>query len=426
MKNDRVFVANSSTYPELTHLAAGLISCGYETTYATSTSWARNSLLARVTQSSVLRRTWVGNQMRRRLLPDSIRADHIAAAARLQEVSFQLASRLAPSRRGAALRARLDTFARQAAAKVDRTVPRVIVAQYHSAEALFSADGASEAFKVLGYPIAHHRWIEKTYTEEQLRNPDWAAYLYAFAPTSEEVLASLDREIALADLILVPSSFAKETFMEHGVEEKRLAVHPLGTSISTPEGSRDSSAYQLWSPHAKLRVLFVGLVTQRKGISYLIDAVQSVDGAELLVVGDPVPGIAKMIPDSVRMIRSSPRDYLAQVMRAADVLVLPSLAEGFPLVAIEAMSVGTPCILSTSTFAQDVVDDGTSGIIVEPGNSAQIAKALVRLRDDRVLLHDMGDAAIRAAHPFTWDRYAASVIDDLVSRGELRLPTKSG
>jgi glycosyltransferase involved in cell wall biosynthesis len=93
-------------------------------------------------------------------------------------------------------------------------------------------------------------------------------------------------------------------------------------------------------------------------------------------------------------------------LREADVLVQPSLwGEPFPLLVLEAMASGVPVVGSRIGGLPEAVEDGISGILVEPDNPAQLARALLCLLEDATPRSAMGRAArVRAEQSFSWDQ----------------------
>jgi glycosyltransferase involved in cell wall biosynthesis len=206
----------------------------------------------------------------------------------------------------------------------------------------------------------------------------------------------------VADRIFVLSSFQKGTFMEAGVDEDKLIVTPLGVDVEAfqpmPVG-RDKKVF---------RVAFVGQISQRKGISYLIEAFSkaAIPESELLLVGRAI-GRSRAwsaIP-RVRHVPHVPRWELPALYRTADVFVLPSLVEGFGLVALEAMACGVPVVISTNTFADDVVTDGVDGYIIPIRDPEAIAERLKYIYQHRAERDRIGDAGRRRAQQFSWLTY---------------------
>ncbi|MBD1541857.1 glycosyltransferase family 4 protein [Arthrobacter sp. IA7] len=244
--------------------------------------------------------------------------------------------------------------------------------------------------------------------EEAVRNPKWSHLLqgHDFSP---EQLEALDREIELADHILVPSSFAVRTFLESGVPPEKLVMFPLG--CASPDEFSVSDIESAVREKRALRVIYAGQVTQRKGIGYLLEAIAGLEGVQLQVVG--TAGVqartALSAYDNVEYIESQPRRNLYQLLQKADVLALPSLAEGFGLVALEAMANGTPCILSRNTFAADVVDDGRNGFILDDVSIEAIQSLITKIGGDPESLERIGAAAAQTAREYSWDRFGAGV-----------------
>lgn len=389
------------------HFSIAAVASGANVTYATSSSWPRDGLVDRLTRKRIMRNFAPARLLRKRILSFGSPDIRVVRRAGASELLFQLQLRMTPARRGASLRRYLDAFEKSASTAVKKH--DVVFAQYLSAKEIFAkADG----LKLLNYPIAHHAWVAKAFEQEAERNPKWSHYLHSFGESNVDS-ERLDQEIESADYVFVPSSFVRETFTSAGVSASKIVVAPLGWEPASVENG--SAGKACWSPRAKLKALYAGQVTQRKGISYLVSAVSDLHDVELLVVGQAMPNIveelAAISKSNVRIVDSVSRGALRQLMSEADVLVLPSLAEGFPLVAIEAMSVGTPCLLTVNTLAPDLIVDGHNGVIIETGSSESIASALKKLAREPELLALMSKNAAATAQEYTWKRYETQILE---------------
>ena len=175
-------------------------------------------------------------------------------------------------------------------------------------------------------------------------------------------------------------------------------------------------------PDGAFRVAFCGQITQRKGISHLVEGFRRAElgpEAELLFIG---PNVGPMEPwisaPGVRHVPAMPRYALPEVLRTCHVIALPSLIEGFGLTALEGMACGLPAIVSTNTFADDVVTDGHDGWVVPIRDPDAIAERLRLLRDDPDRALRMSAAARATAERYPWSRYREALragIDLLVS-----------
>ena len=142
---------------------------------------------------------------------------------------------------------------------------KLTVASYLLAEPAFRR---TEGVRVLNYPIAHHRYMQGFVAEEAEREPGFARTLPNWNLQPSWVEPRLDAECALADRILVGSTFARDSFVSEGVPAEKLLVSPVRRRYAAVRASRAEFANKT----DELRLLFVGQIAQRKGISYLLDA----------------------------------------------------------------------------------------------------------------------------------------------------------
>ena len=104
-----------------------------------------------------------------------------------------------------------------------------------------------------------------------------------------------------------------------------------------------------------------------------------------------------------------PNEVVPQYMAAADILVLPSLSEGFPVVIVEAMASGLPIITTNVTRLPEIVHNGENGFLVEPKNPAELAEKILLLLQDDGLRGRIAQNNRRRAKDYTWEK----VIDKL-------------
>jgi glycosyltransferase involved in cell wall biosynthesis len=145
-----------------------------------------------------------------------------------------------------------------------------------------------------------------------------------------------------------------------------------------------------------LRVLFVGGEFARKGGPDLLAALAALDAdweCDIVTKSD-VPG-----SDRVRVHRDLDQDdpRLAALFGAADVFVLPTAGDAMPLAIIEAMATGLAVVSTRIAAVPELVDDGATGILINPGDVAALAAALKRLAASPRLRRGMGEAGRRRA-----------------------------
>jgi phosphatidylinositol alpha-1,6-mannosyltransferase len=113
------------------------------------------------------------------------------------------------------------------------------------------------------------------------------------------------------------------------------------------------------------------------------------------------------IESAVEFVGYVPDWDLPAYYEACKVFAMPSFGEGFGLVYLEAMHHAKPCLAGNRDAAPEVVQDGQTGLLVEPGNVAQVREALIRLLEDRVLAARLGEAGRRRLEKqFTYEHFA--------------------
>ena len=211
-------------------------------------------------------------------------------------------------------------------------------------------------------------------------------------------------EYQLADLLLVLSQTAADTFRIRGFPEEKLFYLPRGVDVERfKPGERP----------AKFRAVFSGALIKRKGIQHVLEAWHGLNlsDAELWLVGhvhdEAKPFLKQFWRDNIRVVGfvRDPENYLNQ----GTVHVFPSQWEGSAKVTYEAAACALPQI--TTREAGDVVRDGVEGIIVKPADVDAIAAALEHLHRHPEIVQQMGSAARRrAVENFTWDHFRTRLL----------------
>jgi glycosyltransferase involved in cell wall biosynthesis len=212
-------------------------------------------------------------------------------------------------------------------------------------------------------------------------------------------------EYRLADLLVVLSETAANTFRARGFPEEKLFYLPRGADVERFKPGRRP---------AKFRAIFSGALIKRKGIHHLLEAWHRLDlpEAELWLVGsvhdEAKPFLKQFWRDNIRVIGfvGNPENYLNQ----SSVHVFPSQWEGSAKVTYEAAACALPQI--TTREAGDVVRDGVEGFIVQPGDVGAVAARLEHLYLHPEIVEQMGSAARRrVVENFTWDHFRTRLLN---------------
>ena len=152
----------------------------------------------------------------------------------------------------------------------------------------------------------------------------------------------------------------------------------------------------------------MGQLTQRKGLRFLLEAWKDLPSgkAELVLMGGGAQRVwKKQAGAGVTFVGQASRSRVLEEMGRANVLVLPSLFEGFGLVILEAMAAGLAVITTENTGGPDVIGQGKEGFIVPAGNAAALREKMEWFVKNPGRAIEMGRAAHRKAREYTWEKY---------------------
>jgi glycosyltransferase involved in cell wall biosynthesis len=264
-------------------------------------------------------------------------------------------------------------------------------------------------------PIGYWRSARKLLHGELERHPEWRNTLTNFNDSTEK-LDRKDAELASASRVIVASSFTASTLKDYPAQSVPHVVVPYGFPSIGPEPTRFGRRA---GRDKSLRLLFVGSLSQRKGIADLFAAMNILGQAvSLTVIGnrvtDDCPALDRELAKH-RYIQSLPHEQILEEMRGHDVLVFPSLFEGFGLVITEAMSQGTPVITTERTAGPDLITHGHNGWLIQAGSTDALVQQLEQLiaNPEHVLAVAVNARQSAAARP--WSSYGGELVAAIMS-----------
>jgi glycosyltransferase involved in cell wall biosynthesis len=234
---------------------------------------------------------------------------------------------------------------------------------------------------------------------------------------NDEQLERLNGESILADQIIVASSYTKQTLIDNNVSPEKISIIPYGV---------DSNSFQhklKYDEHnGYIKLVFVGQMIQRKGLIYLFEAIKILNSKniELTLIGRGVIDIAlineykKYFNINIKINIS--RKELVNELHLSDLLVFPSLVEGFGHVILEAMSIGLPVLCTSNTAGPDLFVNGDEGILVPIRSAEAIAEKIDYFINHKKELAHMGLSASKTAKIFTWEKFRHEIVDLYKSR----------
>lgn len=357
----------------------------------------------------------------KRLLPQSMRAklDRRTVLAVPPQKTFASASAdlerfLTARRTKSALQARLAQSAKLGERTLHRSLDGVdvafIVDDSGGPELLrhLRAKGIPIAIDIVVTPMAHEL-TAKAASEW----PAWTTRVYS-PDERARYLRMYEDVIGLADLVMYPSEGVLEGLRHiKNFDESRSTLVPyaLGGIDPLPPATERG------------RVLFAGSDALRKGLPYVAAAAKQLKAQghdyEFVVAGG-IPENIRQLDDcsELNFLGYVSRDEMARQMSRADVLCLPSLAEGMAGVTLEALASGVPCVVTKASGAP--VYDGENGLIVQECDTDDLAAAIKRVVEDRALRQSLSDQALARSVEFTREAVKQKLIAALGSIAKSR------
>jgi len=253
------------------------------------------------------------------------------------------------------------------------------------------------------YPDFQRQIIEEEYDKLEIKfNPPGLLY--------DDKIKS---EYALSDYIILPSSYAKQTFIDAGFKPKKIFVVPYGINLQQfhPVGENYKS-------DNIFRIIYVGQIIPRKGVHYLIEAFErlKLSKTELLLIG-PIDESMKSFIDKrtkynskIKAIGAVPKIELSKYYSRGSVFVLPSLADSRGLVVSEAMGCGLPVIVTENTGSKEIVRDGKDGFIIPIRDVDVLMERICFLYKNKSICKQMGKSSKLRVQEFTWQRYEEQIL----------------
>ncbi|WP_434564689.1 glycogen synthase [Thermoanaerobacterium thermosaccharolyticum] len=228
--------------------------------------------------------------------------------------------------------------------------------------------------------------------------------------------------IEAADRIIAVSNDSKKDIMKcYNVPEDKIEVIYNGIDLNQYKKTGVNVARKKYGIDGRY-ILFVGRISRQKGIIHLIDAVKYLpqDVKVVLCASSPdteeikieMEEKVKLYPNIIWIDKMVTKEEIIELYSNAEVFVCPSIYEPFGIINLEAMACNTPVVASATGGIKEVVLDGETGFLVEPGNPEDLAEHIKKLLDDRELAATFGaNGRKRVEEMFSWESIAKKTYD---------------
>lgn len=267
---------------------------------------------------------------------------------------------------------------------------------------------------VLDLPSPEHDYVENLLYREYEKFPELlTSGKRHFRALQAERTARRHEEFRLADAVFANSELTARTWAAAGLDGSKIRVVRYGAPATLPEGAEGGSHGQ-----GPLRLIWAGTFSVRKGAHYLLDAWnrwRPGKTAKLDIYGSQrLPeSLAGSLPEGMSFHGPVPQAQLLEACQCADLLVFPTLCDGFGLVVTEALSRGLPVLTTRQAGAADLIADKVNGLIVEAGDSEVLRGALHWAATHREELRAMRGEALQTAAANQWSDYRARLCEAL-------------
>lgn len=252
---------------------------------------------------------------------------------------------------------------------------------------------------------ANALYLKRIYEADSELKPAYADSLKAWKRIWDPVdIARTENELKYSDCFLCGSSFVQRSLAVSGISADRCAVCYYGVDTTTfayTKGIKDLSE--------PLVFIYVGYVGEHKGISYLIEAFSAIEPsmAKLVCVGriGLDDQIVSSLPSNIELVGSVNHDEVADYLSNSDIMLFPSLGDGFSLSVMEGLSSGLPVVCTENTGSADLIVSGKNGFVIPIQDSDALRQKIEWFLENKDALPAMAEFAHKTVSKYSWSAY---------------------
>lgn len=221
-------------------------------------------------------------------------------------------------------------------------------------------------------------------------------------------------ELKFVDHFFAPSRIVVESLLYCGVDRNKIDIVPYGVN---PD--KFSFIQKQYKPNKPLKFIYVGQISYRKGLHHLLKVVKEYKPAdiELILAGafNQTDDLYRQYKDvaNISFLGFVTRDILAKAYQDADIFILPSLGEGMAMVILEALSTGTPVLVSNFTGGNDAIENFKNGLVYNGLSEEDLKSSISWYLKHKDAIPEMSKNARESALRYTWEIYHKNYAEKL-------------
>ncbi len=268
---------------------------------------------------------------------------------------------------------------------------------------------APHIIRIIDMSAPNFSYMDKIFKDDLKNNTNYSRALSEEIQSTfyNKTIKNSMKEVSLADYFLVASKFSHKSLVYSGISDRKILICPYGFYSS--QLNQEKTLISNKVVDRKLNCLFVGRVTQKKGAFHLFDAINKLDlsyySFKFVGTYETPNGYYDDFKDKCEFVGHVTKDRMFNLYKEADLLVFPSLADGFGLSVLEALSFGLPVICSRNAGASDLIIDGFNGFVIPAGDPYSIYEKLEWFISNKNRISDMSRNAIESVVDYTWEIY---------------------
>lgn len=262
--------------------------------------------------------------------------------------------------------------------------------------------------KNLGMSVILDRTNSHILHQNELLQEEFDKFGMKYEPHKPTIEKSI-KEYNETDYIAVLSSFVKKSFIDNGIDEKKLLLLPSGIETGYfKQADKEDNVF---------RIIFCGTTCIKKGVYYLLKAFKELNlkNSELWLIGGIHKDMSKIIGQfsgSYKDIGYVPKNELYRYFSQGSVFVLPSIEEGLAKVLMEAMACGLPLIATTNTGVSDLEINEKAGFEIPIRNIDKLKEKILYFYENQGICREMGKYGQKAVNErFKISDYCNRIID---------------